>query len=50
MEPGDPPKSKSAPLDISRAKKHLGWEPRFTLREAFKDYAAELEAARAAKP
>jgi UDP-glucose 4-epimerase len=35
-----------APLDISRAKQQLGWEPRFTLRSAFEDYLAELKAVR----
>ena len=45
---GASPKSKSAPLDISRAEKFLGWRPRFTLRAAFEDYAVELRAARAA--
>jgi UDP-glucose 4-epimerase len=47
IEPGDPPKSKSVPLDISRAKQHLGWEPGFSISEAFRDFAAELTAARA---
>lgn len=46
IEPGDPPKSKNVPLDISRAKQYLGWEPQFSIPEAFKDYAAELAAAR----
>jgi nucleoside-diphosphate-sugar epimerase len=46
VEPGEPPKSKSAPLDISSAKRHLGWEPRFNLRSAFADYLAEMRAAR----
>jgi nucleoside-diphosphate-sugar epimerase len=46
FEPGDPPKSKSVPLDISRAKQHLGWEPRFSIPEAFRDFAAELSAVR----
>lgn len=46
IDAGDPPKSKAAPLDISRAKRHLGWEPRFTMQAAFEDYAAELKAAR----
>jgi nucleoside-diphosphate-sugar epimerase len=48
IAPGEPPKSKSEPLDISRAKRHLGWEPRFSIRAAFKDFLAELKAARAA--
>ena len=46
IEPGEPPKSKSAPLDISAAKEHLGWEPRFSVRAAFADFLAELKAAR----
>jgi UDP-glucose 4-epimerase len=46
IEPGQPPHSKSAPLDISAAKKHLGWEPGFTLESAFADYLEELKAAR----
>ena len=47
--PGPPPQSKSAPLDITRAKRFLGWQPNFTLRAAFEDYAAELRAARAGR-
>ncbi len=46
IAPGEPPKSKSAPLDISAAKEHLGWEPRFSVRAAFADFLAELKAAR----
>jgi UDP-glucose 4-epimerase len=45
VEPGAP-QAKPAPLDITRAKQYLGWEPRFTLRSAFEDYLAELKAAR----
>jgi UDP-glucose 4-epimerase len=40
--PGETGKAKTAPLDISRARTHLGWEPRFTLRSAFADYIADL--------
>ena len=47
IEAGEPPHSKLAPLDISAAKKHLGWEPRFTLQAAFEDYLKDLKAARA---
>ena len=47
VEAGEAPQSKLAPLDISAAKKHLGWEPRFTIASAFADYLAELKAARA---
>lgn len=42
--PGSPATERPAPLDISRAKRHLGWEPRFTLRSAFEDYLEELKA------
>jgi UDP-glucose 4-epimerase len=44
--PGDPPKSKNFPLDISRARQHLGWEPRFTLKAGFEDYLTEMRKAR----
>ena len=47
VEPGEAPHSKLAPLDISAAKRDLGWEPRFTIASAFEDYLAELKAARA---
>jgi UDP-glucose 4-epimerase len=47
VEPGEPPHSKQAPLDISAAKRDLGWEPRFSIRAAFEDYLAELNAAHA---
>ena len=46
IAPGEPPKSKADPLDISAAKQHLGWEPKFSVREAFKDYLAEMKTAR----
>jgi len=49
VEAGEPPHSKIAPLDISAAKEHLGWEPRFTLQSAFEDYLKDLKAARAAQ-
>jgi nucleoside-diphosphate-sugar epimerase len=48
IEPGAPPQSKHFPLDISRAKRWLGWEPKFSLRAGFEDYLAELKRARAA--
>jgi nucleoside-diphosphate-sugar epimerase len=48
VEAGEPPHSKTAPLDISAAKKHLGWEPRFTIKSAFEDYLKDLKMARAA--
>jgi UDP-glucose 4-epimerase len=47
VEPGEPPHSKLAPLDISAAKRELGWEPRFTIASAFADYLADLKAVRA---
>jgi nucleoside-diphosphate-sugar epimerase len=47
IEQDEPPQSKSDPLDISAAKEHLGWEPRFSIRAAFEDFLAELKAARA---
>ena len=47
VEAGEPPHSKIAPLDISAAKQHLGWEPRYTIQSAFEDYLKDLKAARA---
>jgi nucleoside-diphosphate-sugar epimerase len=44
IEPGEPPKSKGQPLDISAAKRELGWVPQFTLETALEDYAADLRA------
>jgi nucleoside-diphosphate-sugar epimerase len=49
IEAGDPPHGKIAPLDISAAKQHLGWEPHFTLQSALEDYLKDLQAARAGK-
>lgn len=46
IEPGEPPKSKNFPLDISRARVHLGWEPKFSLVKAFEDFRDELKKAR----
>jgi UDP-glucose 4-epimerase len=46
IEAGGKPQAKPAPLDISRAKRHLGWEPRFGIASAFADYRDELVAAR----
>ena len=45
--PGETRKSKTSPLDIARARIHLGWEPRFSIRSAFEDYIAELRSASA---
>jgi UDP-glucose 4-epimerase len=51
VEAGEPPAATPAPLDISRARRHLDWEPRFTIASAFADYLAELRQARgAARP
>lgn len=44
--PGEPPKSKSEPLDLSRARELLDWRPQFSLRDALSDYADELRRAR----
>ncbi len=46
IEPGERPAAKSEPMDISRARKRLGWEPRFTLVDALRDYHADLSATR----
>ena len=40
--PGNPPVNRAAPLDISRAKDMLGWEPKFSMKDAFEDYVADL--------
>ena len=44
--PGEPPKSKPYPMDISRAKDLLGWQPTISLEEGFKDFRDELERSR----
>ena len=31
------------PIDCSKAKDLLGWEPLYTMEEAFRDYVADLE-------
>lgn len=41
--PGNPPVNKAAPLDISRAKKMLDWEPKFSMEDAFSDYISDLK-------
>ena len=44
--PGPPPLTQvKQPMDGSRAKDVLGWEPRYTMDEAFRDYVADLEEA-----
>ena len=42
--PGKAPRSAKQPMDISRAKQHLGWEPQYTIEAGFKDYIEELKA------
>ena len=45
IEPGEAPKAEIVPLDISAAKRHLGWEPQYTIASAFADYLKEMKAA-----
>jgi UDP-glucose 4-epimerase len=42
--PGEAPVNRGAALDITRAKEMLGWEPEFSMADAFADYAADLKA------
>lgn len=46
---GKRPEGRAVPMDLSRAKAELGWEPKYGLAEAFVDYRREMEAARAKK-
>lgn len=41
--PGAAPVSRTQHLDISRAKKYLGWEPQFTMEQGFMDYIQDLK-------
>ncbi len=41
IQPGTPPVSRLTPLDISRAREELGWEPRFSLHSAITHYASQ---------
>jgi nucleoside-diphosphate-sugar epimerase len=41
--PGKKPVSRTQHLDISRAKKYLGWEPQYTMEQGFKDYIEDLK-------
>ncbi|MDE0029799.1 MAG: NAD(P)-dependent oxidoreductase [Deltaproteobacteria bacterium] len=41
---GTPYEGPKQPLDITRAREHLGWEPRFTLGSALRDYVKDLDA------
>jgi len=47
IEPGEAPKAEIVPLDISAAKRHLGWEPQYTIASAFADYLKGMKAAQA---
>jgi UDP-glucose 4-epimerase len=49
VEPGAPAKSKSQPLDIGLAKRHLGWVPQYGLRGALEDYLSEIKLVRAVR-
>ena len=42
--PGTPPLNRAAPLDIARAQNMLGWEPQYSMEDAFADYIADLKA------
>jgi nucleoside-diphosphate-sugar epimerase len=42
--PGVAPRNRGSALDIERAKNMLGWEPEFSIEEAFADYTADLKA------
>ena len=42
IKSGTPPVSRMTPLDISRARDELGWEPSFTLESALATYAEEF--------
>ena len=41
---GTPHEGPKRPLDITRAREHLGWEPEFTLGSALRDYVKDLDA------
>ena len=41
--PGPPPPLQvKQPMNLSRARDMLGWEPRYTMEEGFRDYVADL--------
>jgi UDP-glucose 4-epimerase len=42
IEAGEPGESHAFAMDISRAEKHLGWRPTYTLETAIADYLSEL--------
>jgi nucleoside-diphosphate-sugar epimerase len=41
--PGKKPVSRTQHLDISRAKRYLGWQPQYTMEQGFKDYIDDLK-------
>jgi UDP-glucose 4-epimerase len=41
--PETKPVSRTQHLDISRAKKYLGWEPQYTMEQGFRDYIEDLK-------
>lgn len=41
--PGTPPIMRASPLDVTRAREMLGWEPQYSLEDAFADYIADLK-------
>lgn len=43
---GKRPEGRAVAMDISRAKDELGWTPKFSLADAFRDYRAEMERGR----
>jgi len=47
IEPGETPKATIVPLDTSAARRHLGFEPRYTIASAFEDYLNDMKAAQA---
>jgi nucleoside-diphosphate-sugar epimerase len=50
VEPGATAPHNLAPLDITAARRYLGWEPRFMISSALEDYLRELAGARAQRP
>lgn len=41
---GTPHEGARQPLDLTRAREYLGWEPQFTLGSALRDYVGDLDA------
>ena len=44
ITPGTPPSNRMTPLDITRARVELGWEPGYSLEDALAAYADEFRA------